>query len=93
MKKPITIPNIDIELYEAVKERCKQDGTSISTYFNSLLAGQAPAGEENEKIKEFTEIVQLKSTLSRTERDLEQANNEFTVLQKSCKEYEEENKL
>lgn len=91
MKKPITIPNVDIELYDAIKERCKQDGTSISTYFNSLLAGQAPTGEESDKIKELTEIVQLKSSLSRTERDLEQANNEFTVLQKSCKEYEEEN--
>ena len=38
MKKPITIPNVDIELYENIKEHCKQEGTSISTFFNSMLA-------------------------------------------------------
>lgn len=101
MKKPITIPNVDIELYDALKERCKQDGTSISTYFNSLLAGrQAPAGDENEKIKELTEkIVQLKTTLLKTERELAQANAEFNSLKTSyneqetvCGEYEQENK-
>lgn len=100
MKKPITIPNVDIELYDALKERCKQDGTSISTYFNSLLAGQSPAGDENEKIKELTEkIVQLKTTLSKTERELAQANSEFNSLKTSyneqetvCGEYEQENK-
>lgn len=98
MKKPITIPNIDIELYEAVKERCKQDGTSISTYFNSLLAGQAPTGE-SDKIKELNEkIEQLKMTLSKTELKLGVANNSIAVLQRNsdnaddvCKEYEEEN--
>lgn len=99
MKKPITIPNVDSDLYEAVKERCRQDGTSISAYFNSLLAGQAPA-DESEKIKELTEkIVQLKTTLSKTERDLTQANDEFNTLKTSyneqetvCGEYEQENK-
>lgn len=99
MKKNITIPNVDTELYEAVKERCKQDGTSISAYFNSLLAGQAPATDESEKIKELTaQIVQLKTTLSKRERELAQANDEFNSLQKGyneqedvCKEYDEEN--
>lgn len=99
MKKNITIPNVDTELYEAVKERCRQDGTSISTYFNSLLAGQAPAADEGEKIKELNEkIEQLKMTLSKTERKLEEANNSIAELQRDsdnadnvCKEYEEEN--
>lgn len=87
MKKPITIPNVDIELYEAVKERCREDGTSISAYFNSLLAGQSPATDESEKIKELNEkIVQLKTTLSKTERELDQTNNEFSILQKSYNE-------
>lgn len=100
MKKPITIPNVDIELYEAVKERCKQDGTSISTYFNSLLAGQSPAADESEKIKELNEkIMQLKTILSKRERELKERNDEVNILRKSSDnaddvftEYEEENK-
>lgn len=100
MKKSITIPNVDTDLYEAVKERCRQDGTSISAYFNSLLAGEAPATDESEKIKELTaQIVQLKTTLSKTERELAQANDEFNSLKTSyneqeniCGEYEQENK-
>lgn len=69
MKKPITIPNVDIELYDALKERCKQDGTSISTYFNSLLAGQTPTTDENKKIKELTaQTVQLTEQLARAKR-------------------------
>lgn len=100
MKKSITIPSVDTELYEAVKERCRQDGTSISAYFNSLLAGQTPTADESEKIKELTaQIVQLKTTLSKTERELAQANDEFNTLKTSfneqenvCGEYEQENK-
>lgn len=100
MKKSITIPNVDTDLYEAVKERCRQDGTSISAYFNSLLAGEAPTADESEKIKELTaQIVQLKTTLSKTERELSQANDEFNSLKTSyneqenvCGEYEQENK-
>ena len=100
MKKSITIPNVDTDLYEAVKERCRQDGTSISAYFNSLLAGEAPATDESEKIKELTaQIVQLKTTLSKRERELAQANDEFNSLKTSyneqeniCGEYEQENK-
>lgn len=100
MKKSITIPSVDTDLYEAVKERCRQDGTSISTYFNSLLAGEAPTADESEKIKELTaQIVQLKTTLSKTERELAQANDEFNALKTSyneqenvCGEYEQENK-
>lgn len=99
MKKNITIPNVDTELYEAVKERCRQDSMSISAYFNSLLAGEAPTADESEKIKELTaQIVQLKITLSKRERELAQANDEFNSLQKGyneqedvCKEYDEEN--
>lgn len=100
MKKSITIPSVDTDLYEAVKERCRQDGTSISAYFNSLLAGEAPTADESEKIKELTaQIVQLKTTLSKTERELAQANDEFNALKTSyneqenvCGEYEQENK-
>ena len=100
MKKNITIPNVDTELYEAVKERCRQDGTSISAYFNSLLAGEAPAADESEKIKELTaQIVQLKTTLTKTQQELSQANDEFNALKTSyneqetvCGEYEQENK-
>ena len=100
MKKSITIPNVDTDLYEAVKERCRQDGTSISAYFNSLLAGQAPAADDSEKIKELTaQIVQLKTTLAKTQQELSQANDEFNALKTSyneqetvCGEYEQENK-
>lgn len=100
MKKNITIPNVDTELYEAVKERCREDGTSISAYFNSLLAGQAPAADESEKIKELTaQIVQFKTTLTKTQQDLAQANDELNSLKTSyneqetvCGEYEQENK-
>lgn len=100
MKKSITIPSVDTDLYEAVKERCRQDGTSISAYFNSLLAGQAPTADESEKIKELTtQIVQLKTTLTKTQQELSQANDEFNALKTSyneqenvCGEYEQENK-
>lgn len=100
MKKSITIPNVDTDLYEAVKERCRQDGTSISAYFNSLLAGQAPAADDSEKIKELTaQTVQLKTTLTKTQQDLAQANDEYNTLKTSfneqetvCGEYEQENK-
>lgn len=100
MKKSITIPSVDTDLYEAVKERCRQDGTSISAYFNSLLAGQAPAADDSEKIKELTaQIVQLKTTLTKTQQELSQANDEFNALKTSfneqetvCGEYEQENK-
>lgn len=102
MKKPITIPNVDIELYENIKEHCKQEGTSISTFFNSMLASATLSKEEaeNKKIKELTEkIVQLKTTLSKTERELAQANDKFNALKTSyneqetvCGEYEQENK-
>lgn len=80
MKKSITIPSVDTDLYEAVKERCRQDGTSISTYFNSLLAGQAPVADEGEKIKELTaQTVQL------TERITKQ-NNTIVELEKTIRE-------
>ena len=100
MKKNITIPNVDTDLYEAVKERCRQDGTSISAYFNSLLAGQAPAADDSEKIKELNEkIVQLKTTLAKTQQEFSQANDEYNTLKTSfneqetvCGEYEQENK-
>ena len=100
MKKSITIPNVDTDLYEAVKERCRQDGTSISAYFNSLLAGEAPTADESEKIKELTaQIVQLKTTLTKTQQELSQANDKFNSLKTSyneqenvCGEYEQENK-
>ena len=100
MKKSITIPSVDTDLYEAVKERCRQDGTSISAYFNSLLAGQAPTADESEKIKELNEkIEQLKTTLTKTQQELSQANDEFNSLKTSyneqenvCGEYEQENK-
>ena len=100
MKKSITIPSVDTDLYEAVKERCRQDGTSISAYFNSLLAGEAPTADESEKIKELTaQIVQLKTALTKTQQELSQANDEFNSLKTSyneqenvCGEYEQENK-
>ena len=100
MKKSITIPSVDTDLYEAVKERCRQDGTSISAYFNSLLAGEVPTADESEKIKELTaQIVQLKTALTKTQQELSQANDEFNSLKTSyneqenvCGEYEQENK-
>lgn len=99
MKKSITIPSVDTDLYEAVKERCRQDGTSISAYFNSLLAGQAPAADDSEKKELNEKIVQLKTTLTKTQQDLAQANDEFNSLKTSyneqetvCGEYEQENK-
>lgn len=80
MKKNITIPNVDTELYEAVKERCRQDSMSISAYFNSLLAGEAPTADESEKIKELTaQTVQL------TERITKQ-NNTIVELEKTIRE-------
>ena len=80
MKKSITIPSVDTDLYEAVKERCRQDGTSISAYFNSLLAGEAPTADESEKIKELTaQTVQL------TERITKQ-NNTIVELEKTIRE-------
>jgi len=80
MKKSITIPNVDTELYEAVKERCRQDSMSISAYFNSLLAGEAPTADESEKIKELTaQTVQL------TERITKQ-NNTIVELEKTIRE-------
>ena len=83
MKKPITIPNIDIEAYEALKERCRQEGVSVSTYFNSVLAGQEQI-EQSEKTKELTErIVQLKNALSKAERELTQTKEEYKTLQAS----------
>lgn len=71
MKKPITIPNVDIELYENIKEHCKQEGTSISTFFNSMLASATLSKEEaeNKKIKELTaQTVQLTEQLAQAKR-------------------------
>lgn len=93
MKKPITIPNVDIELYDTLKERCKQDGTSISTYFNSLLAGQAPAGEESKKIKELTaKTVQLTEQLARAKRYIVEQEKEQSKHADEYTELEAENK-
>lgn len=93
MKKNITIPNVDIELYDALKERCKQDGTSISTYFNSLLAGQAPAGEESKKIKELTaQTVQLTEQLARAKRYIVEQEKEQSKHADEYTELEVENK-
>lgn len=93
MKKPITIPNVDIELYDSLKERCKQDGTSISTYFNSLLAGQAPAGEESKKIKELTaQTVQLTEQLARAKRYIVEQEKEQSKHADEYTELEAENK-
>lgn len=93
MKKPITIPNVDIELYDALKERCKQDGTSISTYFNSLLAGQTPTTDENKKIKELTtQTVQLTEQLARAKRYIVEQEKEQSKHADEYTELEAENK-
>ena len=93
MKKPITIPNVDIELYDALKERCKQDGTSISTYFNSLLAGQTPTTDENKKIKELTaQTVQLTEQLARAKRYIVEQEKEQSKHADEYTELEVENK-
>lgn len=93
MKKPITIPNVDIELYDALKERCKQDGTSISTYFNSLLAGQTPTTDENKKIKELTaQTVQLTEQLARAKRYIAEQEKEQSKHADEYTELEVENK-
>lgn len=93
MKKNITIPNVDTELYEAVKERCREDGTSISAYFNSLLAGQAPAADENKKIKELTaQIVQLTEQLARVKRYIVEEEKEQSKRADEYTELEVENK-
>lgn len=93
MKKSITIPNVDSDLYEAVKERCKQDGTSISAYFNSLLAGQAPASDEGEKIKELTaQTVQLTEQLAQAKRYIAEQEKEQTKQADEYTELEVENK-
>lgn len=93
MKKPITIPNVDIELYDALKERCKQDGTSISTYFNSLLAGQTPTTDESKKIKELTaQTVQLTEQLARAKRYIVEQEKEQSKHADEYTELEVENK-
>lgn len=93
MKKPITIPNVDIELYDALKERCKQDGTSISTYFNSLLAGQTPTIDESKKIKELTaQTVQLTEQLARAKRYIAEQEKEQSKHADEYTELEVENK-
>jgi len=95
MKKSITIPNVDTDLYEAVKERCKQDGTSISAYFNSLLAGQSatPAEGESEKIKELTaQTVQLTEQLAQAKRYIAEQEKEQLKQADEYTELEVENK-
>lgn len=77
MKKPITIPNVDIELYEALKERCRQDGTSISTYFNSLLAG----GQD-----ESTKVAELSKQLQENNELLNKRANTITELAKTIQQ-------
>lgn len=93
MKKSITIPNVDTDLYEAVKERCRQDGTSISAYFNSLLAGEAPTADESEKIKELTaQIVQLTEQLAQAKRYIAEQEKEQSKHADEYTELEVENK-
>jgi len=93
MKKSITIPNVDTDLYEAVKERCRQDGTSISAYFNSLLAGQAPTADESEKIKELTtQTVQLTEQLAQAKRYIAEQEKEQSKSADEYTEMEVENK-
>lgn len=95
MKKPITIPNVDIELYESIKEHCKQEGTSISTFFNSMLASAALSKEEaeNEKIKELTaQTVQLTEQLAQAKRYIAKQEKEQSKDADEYAELEVENK-
>ena len=80
MKKNITIPNVDTELYEAVKERCRQDGTSISTYFNSLLAGQNEKPLVMNPNKEITRLQNLVDEYSTENAGLLQELHENSEL-------------
>mgnify|MGYP002619139388 FL=1 len=95
MKKPITIPNVDIELYENIKEHCKQEGTSISTFFNSMLAAATLSKEEaeNKKIKELTaQTVQLTEQLARAKRYIAEQEKEQSKHADEYTELEVENK-
>lgn len=95
MKKPITIPNVDTDLYEAVKEHCKQEGTSISTFFNSMLAAATLSKEEaeNKKIKELTaQTVQLTEQLAQAKRYIVEQEKEQSKHADEYTELEVENK-
>lgn len=80
MKKNITIPNVDTELYEAVKERCREDGTSISAYFNSLLAGQNEKPLVMNPNKEITRLQDLVDEYSTKVAGLLQEHHEVSEL-------------
>lgn len=80
MKKNITIPNVDTELYEAVKERCREDGTSISAYFNSLLAGQNEKPLVMNPNKEITRLQNLVDEYSTQVAGLLQEHHEVSEL-------------
>lgn len=80
MKKNITIPNVDSELYEAVKERCREDGTSISAYFNSLLAGQNEKPLVMNPNKEITRLQDLVDEYSTKVAELLQEHHEVSEL-------------
>lgn len=80
MKKNITIPNVDTELYEAVKERCREDGTSISAYFNSLLAGQNEKPLVMNPNKEITRLQDLVDEYSTKVAGLLQEHYEVSEL-------------
>ena len=80
MKKNITIPNVDTDLYEAVKERCRQDGTSISAYFNSLLAGQNEKPLVMNPNKEITRLQDLVDEYSTKVAGLLQEHHEVSEL-------------
>lgn len=114
MKKAINIPNIDMERYNIIKQQCKENEITISEYFNRMIAEQTQGGQandeeynslragyddvkqENEELKQ--KIVELKTTLSRKEKELSQANDKYNILQRGCdgaeeavEEYEQEN--
>ena len=114
MKKAINIPNIDMERYNIIKQQCKENEITISEYFNRMIAEQTQGGQandeeynslragyddvkqENEELKQ--KIVELKTTLSRKEKELSQANDKYNILQRGCdgaeeavEEYKQEN--
>lgn len=82
MKKSITIPQVEIELYDAAKERCKREGKSLSDYFNSLLGGQSEEkASELESLRE--ELSEVKAAFAEQEgryrEELQELEEKFTA--------------
>ncbi len=106
MKKNITIKNIDVDLYNQIKQRAEAEAVSVSDFITSLFTkelSEVPSKDqseeiitlkaEKEKVEEFLKA--LKTQLEEKENALEEIENfkkEYNLLHQENYDLSEKNK-